>query len=135
MATQKAHRTWGASEDMRRNTKILIGAIIVATIAVMAMTMGSATTEHVSPGELTDTYTGEDVIVEGQVTDIDRSDGVSLTVVGNDSSTVDVRIPSDMSVPPTLEMDRVVVVKGTYTGSELEAYDITVRAHQSEGQN
>lgn len=120
---------------MRRNTKLLIGAVIIATIAVMAMSMGSATAEKIPPGEITDDYTGENVMVEGQVGEIDRSDGVQFTIVGNSSGSLQVYVPNDVDVPPTLEPDRIVVVKGTYAEDGLRAYDITVRAHQSEGQN
>lgn len=131
---------------MRRNTKLLIGAVIIATIALMAMSMGSATAEKIAPGEVTDDYTGEKVMVEGQVVQVDRSDGVQFTIVGNSSTSqanvpsensstsLQVYVPSDVDVPPTLEEDRIAVIKGTYTEEGLRAYDITVRAHQTDGQ-
>lgn len=119
---------------MKRQSKLVVSGVVVVFIAVMAVTVGSTSTDRMQPTELRQgDHDGERVAVEGRVTDLEVGAEVHFRLAGNNSTTVPVVMGEDKMAPPTLEAGRIVIVKGTYEDDHVSARKVVVRAHNSTG--
>lgn len=120
---------------MRTKTKLLVGVVVVPVLfAVLAATTMGGSAEFVSPTDVEtagqDAYTGERVNLEGVVTNLSQSnDRLAFTVTDANAS---VPVVYEGPMPETMAEGRVVVAKGYYNGSGVEANSLSVRAHEGE---
>lgn len=117
---------------MERRVKLLVGGVgIVVLLAILATTTMGSTAEFVNPTELaeTDEYDDEIVQLEGRVVDLETGDELTFGVADANYTTP---VTYDGEKPETMSEGREVVAEGHFDGEELEASDLTIRAHEGE---
>lgn len=120
---------------MDRKVKLLVGGVGVGVLlAILAITSFGATTEFVTPTDLAedDGYENEVVKLEGRAVEIEDGDVISFDVV-DENYTVAVTYDGDM--PETMSEGRLVVAEGIYDGDTVDAEDLTIRAHEGQGEH
>ena len=120
---------------MERKVKLLVGGVGVGVLlAILAITSFGATAEFVTPTDLAegDSYEDEVVKLEGRAVDIEDGDEITFAVV-DENHTVAVAYDGDM--PETMSEGRMVVAEGVYDGEGVDANDLTIRAHEGEGEH
>ncbi len=105
------------------------GVGILLLVGVLGTTTMSASTEFVTPTELSNGGHANDwVNLEGVVTDLETAGGRTTFAVTDGNASV--RVSYDKPLPETLQEGRVVIAKGRYDGGTLTAEKLSVRAHE-----
>lgn len=119
---------------MDRKVKLVVGTVGVSVLlSILAFTSLGATAEFVKPTDLADTdeYDGDVVKLEGRAVGITDGDAITFDVA-DDNHTVSVRYDGEM--PETMSEGRLVVAEGVYDEGSVNANDLTIRAHEGEGE-
>ncbi|EMA30050.1 cytochrome c-type biogenesis protein [Halobiforma nitratireducens JCM 10879] len=110
----------------------MVGGVgIVVLLAILATTTMGSAAQFVTPTDLAESDEHDDTVVklEGQAVGVDDSGPITFDVAdGNYTKSV----TYDGEMPETMSDGRVVVAEGHFDGDELEADDLTVRAHEGE---
>ncbi|ELY45940.1 cytochrome c maturation protein CcmE domain-containing protein [Natronorubrum bangense] len=117
---------------MNRKVKLIVGSVgIGVLITILALTTMGSAAEFVTPTDLTesDEHEGDFVKLEGNVQALEDGDPIEFDVTDGNYS---VGVVYDGGMPETMSEGRVVVAEGHFDGAELEASDLTVRAHEGE---
>lgn len=120
---------------MKRRTRLLVSG----TVTVFAMTMVligtlESSVPFVGPADLGPTLEGKRLQVEGIVQGLTVGpDDLTFELSDGAGATVLVRYPYSGQRPLTLEEGRLVVAKGLYRQRVVEAYQVSVRAHEDPG--
>lgn len=117
---------------MDRKTKVLVGGIGIAVLlAILATTTMGSAAEFVTPTDLAedDEHDGDVVKLEGRVVDLEDAEQLTFDVVDENHTKP---VSYDGEMPETMSEGRLVVAEGVYDGEELDAVDLTVRAHEGE---
>lgn len=120
---------------MDRKVKLLVGGVgIGVLLAILAITSFGATAEFVTPTDLADSggYEDEVVKLEGRAVDIEDGDAVTFDVVDENHT---VAVTYDGEMPETMSEGRMVVAEGVYDGERVDADDLTIRAHEGQGEH
>lgn len=120
---------------MDRKVKLLVGGVGVAVLlAILGLTSLGASAEFVEPTDLaeTDAYDGEAVQLEGRAVDIDEDGELTFDIVDENHS---VAVRYDGQTPETMSEGRLVVAEGVFDGTEVTAEELTIRAHEGEGEH
>lgn len=120
---------------MDRKVKLLVGGVgIGILLAILAITSFGATAEFVTPTDLAenDDYEGQVVKLEGRAVDIDDRDQITFDVVDANHT---IQVTYDGTMPETMSEGRLVVAEGVYDGEAVDAEDLTIRAHEGEGEH
>lgn len=120
---------------MRRRTRLLVSG----TVTVFAMTMVligtlESSVPFVGPADLGPGLEGKRLQVEGIVQGLTVGpDDLTFELSDGAGATVLVRYAYSGQRPLTLEDGRLVVAKGLYRQRVVEAYQVSVRAHEDPG--
>ncbi|NGM70691.1 cytochrome c maturation protein CcmE [Natronolimnobius sp. AArcel1] len=117
---------------MDRKVKLLVGGVgILVLLSILVMTTMSSSAEFVTPTELSesDDYDEELVKLEGRAVSLEDDEVLTFDVIDENHTTA---ASYDGEMPETMSDGRIVVAEGHYDGNELEASDLTVRAHEGE---
>lgn len=120
---------------MKRRTRLLVSG----TVTVFAMTMVligtlESSVPFVGPADLGPTLEGKRLQVEGIVQGLTVGpDDLTFELSDGAGATVLVRYAYSGQRPLTLEDGRLVVAKGLYRQRVVEAYQVSVRAHEDPG--
>lgn len=120
---------------MDRKVKLLVGGVgIGVLLAILAITSFGATAEFVTPTDLAENDDYEDQVVklEGRAVDIENDDQITFDVVDANHT---VQVTYDGTMPETMSEGRMVVAEGVYDGETVDAEDLTIRAHEGEGEH
>lgn len=117
---------------MDRKVKLLVGGVgILVLLAILVTTTMGSSAEFVTPTQLeeSDDHDGDLIKLEGHVADLEDGDQITFDVVDDNHST---SVSYDGEMPETMSEGRIVVAEGHFDGTDLEASDLTVRAHEGE---
>ncbi|APW98685.1 cytochrome C biogenesis protein [Halobiforma lacisalsi AJ5] len=117
---------------MDRKVKVVVGGVGIAVLlAILATTTMGSAAQFVTPTDLAETDDHDDTVVklEGQAVNVDDGDPITFEVADENYTKP---VTYDGEMPETMSDGRVVVAEGYFDGEELEADDLTVRAHEGE---
>ena len=114
---------------VRRKAKLLVTVVgILVLLGVLGATTISASTEFVTPTNVSAEHSGEWVNLEGRVADLETTGQRTTFNVTEDNQSVPVT--HEGTLPDTMQEGRIVVAKGLYEDGRLEASQLSVRAHE-----
>jgi cytochrome c-type biogenesis protein CcmE len=111
----------------------LIGASLIALAAMSMVLLGTlqSSVPFLSPGELTPSFDGRRVQVEGLVHNLAPSaDGVTFDLTDGGAASVAVQYRYGAGRPLALDVGRLAIAKGTYRDGMIVAQQVSIRAHE-----
>lgn len=119
----------------RRRRTALAGVVTAGAMALVLAGTWQASVPFVTPADLGPGLEDQRVQVEGVVEDLTAREGhLGFRLADGAGNAVPIRYVYEAQRPLTLEDGRIVVAKGRYESGSIDADQVSVRAHEEDGQ-